>query len=670
VFTRLLRRAASMPWLVILTNRSTASGLHSGLGFTSTTIELSAMSDDDVVELARTAFGDTAVPLHEIEEICRRSAGNPLYLLELVNARLSVGSLEEIPTSLEDIVTSRIDRLDPYDRRVLRYASILGSRFPPALAQLAFEADVPNITDQDLWDRLGEFLVVERGGDLRFAHELLRDVAYAGLPFERRRQLHERVGLALESTDGSITDDRLNMLSLHFDRAGDRSRAWQYSREAATRAQTKYANLEAATFLERAIEHGRAAGVAPDAGLAEVAEELGDVCSVIGQFERSSWAYSFARSIRSEDPDHVARLLRKQGVVRVQSGRYRAALGWYRRAMHAAEALDDETQRATEEAEVAVAYAGVRYRQGKVAECARWGRDALALAQRGGNRRAEAHAYYLLDAALTDLGDPAAVEVRGLALPIFEELGDLHGQSNVLNNLGVDALQEGHWEDAADFWTRCRSVRLRAGDIVGLGDISYNLGEMRSDQGRLEQAADLLRDARRTFEAAEYPLGVAASVNGLGRLAVRLGNYDDGLQQLHDALEMFTSLESTVWTWELEVRIGEALAYAGRWIDALQHIERVLDDHDLGPASNLHSTALRVAGLAHVGLGDRSSAIDEFTSARDVALDGNSMFDAALAVYERSSLQRDNGDSARDREWAEEIFQQLGVEWSRVISPA
>ena len=44
--------------------------------------------------------------------------------------------------------------------------------------------------------------------------------------------------------------------------------------------------------------------------------------------------------------------------------------------------------------------------------------------------------------------------LRGLALPIYEELGDLLGQANALNNLGVDAYYEGRWQEALETYER------------------------------------------------------------------------------------------------------------------------------------------------------------------------------------------------------------------------
>ena len=57
----------------------------------------------------------------------------------------------------------------------------------------------------EAWDRLGEF--VERdpevAGAFRFRHALIRDAAYEGLPFKRRRDLHGRVAEVIELRHGT-----------------------------------------------------------------------------------------------------------------------------------------------------------------------------------------------------------------------------------------------------------------------------------------------------------------------------------------------------------------------------------------------------------------------------------------------------------------------------------
>ena len=82
----------------------------------------------------------------------------------------------ERPTRPEKLVTSQIDRLDPADRLVLRYAAVLGTDVDePALDGLleTHDARVP----PGALTRMADLLERDRSGRLRFRNGLLREVA-------------------------------------------------------------------------------------------------------------------------------------------------------------------------------------------------------------------------------------------------------------------------------------------------------------------------------------------------------------------------------------------------------------------------------------------------------------------------------------------------------------
>ena len=132
-----------------------------------------------------------------------------------------------------------------------------------------------------------------------------------------------------------------------------------------------------------------------------------------------------------------------------------------------------------------MAIAGVKMHQGRLRSCITWAERALDNAVVAGNRRAEAHAYYLLDVALTDLGSPDAARYRGRSLPIFEEIADLAGVARTLGNLSVDARYEGRWDEALELAERSSEAQHRCGDVTGLAMSQYNAAEVLQDQGKL-----------------------------------------------------------------------------------------------------------------------------------------------------------------------------------------
>ena len=147
-----------------------------------------------------------------------------MFLIELVDAVLASGSIESLPDSVEALIAGQIDRLAPTDRMILRYAAVLGTRFDPAMLEEAVRADVE--LDGDVWDRLSDVLTLDPDGSLRFENNLVRDAAYEGLPYRRRRVLHERVGQTIEATAGESVEEEVATLALHFHEAQRWDKSW------------------------------------------------------------------------------------------------------------------------------------------------------------------------------------------------------------------------------------------------------------------------------------------------------------------------------------------------------------------------------------------------------------------------------------------------------------
>ena len=659
LFARLALGVPRRPWALCTTNRGEPTGLHPGLGYEAEAIELMPLSAADQDQLAAAAGEDAALSDHALHELTTRAAGNPLYLLELIAARISSGAEGEVPASLEGLVAARIDGLDPGDRRILRYASVLGARFPEDLFRRAV-GDLVRLDDDGVWRRLAPFVNAERG-DIRFRQDLVREVAYDGLPFRVRRDLHRRVAAAVAASSVHISD---SLMAIHYDRAGDHEPAWRHARGAGERAVATFANAEAAAQYERALSNGVLAEVA-DLELAEVAEAMGDASQLAGQFDRAIRGYRFARSRRDDGDPTIVRLLRKEGVVRDRTGHYEAAVRWFRAARKSASRFDTP-EVVIEVADILVYLAGTKYRLGQLDACIRWCEEALEAAARTDNRRAEAHACYLLDNVYTDLGRPEAHEYRHRALPIFEELNDYVGQGHVLNNLGASAVVEGRWTEAVEFYERSRQAQLRAGDVVGIANALHNLGELRSAQGSLEEAEALLREARRIWRAAGYTLGVAAASSGLGRTVGRRGRVDEGIGLLIESEESFKALSIDAWAREAAARRAGVLVFAGRFDEARALADEVVDSAlDDEPALAI---LLRVRGLciAVEGAVDEAASLvrRSIAAARQAASD----YETVIGLAEMARLPNVSSDEREAaKAEASEIAARLDVDLDRVL---
>lgn len=619
------------------------------------------LTPEQAAEALVIATEDSPLRPHEIALLAERSAGNPLFLTELMQAAATTGDVDSLPDSIDAVITAQIDRLPTVQRRLLRYASVLGHTFrvDELVALLADEIPAP---DEATWRSLETFLGFVAKDVVRFHHALLRDTAYEELPFSRRRELHARAGDGIAAGLGDHPESEAELLSLHFFHAQRYQEAWRYARIAGIRARDKYANVEAAELLERAIAAARRVpDLTPDQ-VAEIWEALGDVRERSGVYDRALAAYRHARKARAGDPVGEAGLLLKEAWIAESDGRYSQAIRVVRRGHRTLDGIDEQDA-AQARARLRAWYAAVRQAQGRSREAVVACHEAIEVAISSGNLAAEAHARFILDWAYVELGEPELATHSARALEIFEQLEDLDGQAGVLNNLGGFAYFEGRWDDAIGLYERGRDTRLRTGNAVMAALASCNIGEVLTDQGRLDEAEAAFRDALRVFRAADYSYGVATAAQHLGRVATRAGDIETAFTFLNDARAQFDAIGAAGDVEEVDVILAEAHLVAGDPRRALEVVAATkAADREAGV---VRMAALeRIQGRALLALDDDSGARQALELSLEDARAGDALYEIALILDTLVDLDVRAGDlasaEARERECAE-ILDRLGV---------
>ena len=639
------------PWLACTTRRPGEEGFAAATGtppLPALTLRLDPLPEEDARALAVAAAGDRRLTEEEVNALMERAAGNPLFLRELASVGEKTETAEELPETVEGLVATRIDQLSPGDRALLRWASVLGVSFSGSIIADVLEGDPLVAAASEAWDRLGEF--VERDPDVpggfRFRHALIRDAAYEGLSYRRRRELHARVAEVLEAR----TPDAVELLSLHYHRAGDEPSTWRWSLEAGKSAKEKWANLEAAEFYERALA---AAPQVPDLGQAEIAEvweALGDVRQLAGRLESAGEAFVKARGLRPERSPEAIELIFKEATLLRELGSYEEAIDWYSRGLEMAAHLPEGPAHDKLRLELAHGIAIVCLRQGELSECIRRCGDVVAAALATDNQLQLANSYMLVHVAHTQLGSPERVAFRGLALPIFEDLGDLQGQAIALNNLGIDYYYEGDWANALHVYERSRGLFERIGDVTSIAMATNNIGEILSDQGKLADAEELFIEVRDTIDPTGYRLLSTVSRLNLGRAAARAGRFAEADELLREAAEGFREIHATNFEQEVHARIAEAAVLAGDPERALHeaHVAELTNEAD--QAAAFRAVVHRVRGYAYSQLRRPDEAAQEFEQSIEAAREGDALYELALSLRAQERLRGaplDSGEAQR-----------------------
>ena len=251
----LVERAPSHPALIVVTTRDEPPY---GDGVPAAQlIRLSPLSDEDARDLARQVMGEDAT---QIEHLVQKSEGVPLFLQEYANLLRSRedggGQSEEVPLSLAAIVQSKIDRLDPETRALVRAGSAMGRSFDPAFAARVVHQDAARADEtRDTLNALN-LAYPTPGGDgverVTFHHALIRDAVYGSMPSGERGAAHSAIADAFLFMKGAMAVED-HVLASHLAKAGRHSEAAERYLGAGMSAAGKGAAAEALTHLEAGL---------------------------------------------------------------------------------------------------------------------------------------------------------------------------------------------------------------------------------------------------------------------------------------------------------------------------------------------------------------------------------------------------------------------------------
>jgi tetratricopeptide (TPR) repeat protein len=593
---------------VLIAHGGGMAGLHRGRGFPATQMHLAPLDAAAAAELAARLAEHTPVPVHRMPHLVEQAAGNPLFLAALISAQAD--RADELPRSVEAIIAARIDGLDPDDRRALRYLSVLGDRFDADLLDATLATHGLTHDQHERWRRLAEFVTVD-GPTFAFRNALVREVAYEGLAFRRRRELHALVADALDSAGGGPA----SQLPVHLVRAERWADAWTTARRAAEHARDHGANAVSGELYDMALRASRRLDIA-GAEVADTAVAAGEVWERAGEWERALRSYDIAAATAPDRPGQLGITLRRART-HEGAGRYPQALRLYRRVITAASSCPGTT-RAALLARAHAGYASARLGQGRSSDAVDHAQQAVALTVLADDDATLAHAYHLLDRAHTALGDhAAAARHRDAALPVFASLGDLAAQGTVLHDLGRDAQRAGRLEEALWLYGRSHDARARAGDVLQVATSANAIGEVLLVLGRHDDAHARFTEALRAWRGARAPRGVAEATRNLGVVALRGGRHAEAVQLLEEATDLAARVGADTLVDQTQLPLAEALLASSRYVEAWDAASRVLG----AAGADAAGTARRLRGEALLRTGGIVRARVELASALEALTD-------------------------------------------------
>jgi tetratricopeptide (TPR) repeat protein len=162
-----------------------------------------------------------------------------------------------IPSTIQDVIMARVDSLSEGAKGVLQIGSVVGREFSQDLIQ-----KVTGLSERELLSHLSLLkdseLLYERGiypqSTHIFKHALTQEVAYNSLLLKKRKEIHETIGMAIESLYSERLGEFYEILAYHYSRSDNLEKAYQYLKLSGSKTTRNYSNWEAFRYYKEAIK--------------------------------------------------------------------------------------------------------------------------------------------------------------------------------------------------------------------------------------------------------------------------------------------------------------------------------------------------------------------------------------------------------------------------------
>jgi class 3 adenylate cyclase/tetratricopeptide (TPR) repeat protein len=607
------------------------------------TVELDTFDREQAVALLTDLLGDASLAETPFAAaLIDNAGGNPLFLEETVRTLRDRGLVDAerwrnedvgqlpVPTSVQGLISSRLDQLDPTEKRVAHHASVVGAVFwAGAVAHLAVEDGGPRpdprpgLEALERRDFVAHSLASTVAGEEEYAfkHILMRDVAYGQVPKGRRAELHVRFSDWVTILPGSA-DEFVEIVAWHLEQACRLSREVARSpieppivqaagalANAARRAERRESLREAHRYYTRALD---VVGDQHEELRLELRLRRADMAMMLGQLTEATdelleLAEGATRSGRTDIECEVLLLLgdidQRQGrisdahdrLVEAQTlakasnnphlevraafvlatfigdyeGEHEHAVENLRAVVAAAEEIDDRALVAEGHLRITALIMSHDF-EGAEREL----RRCLEIASELGSHRIEAEATSWLGLVVYNRSRPDEGERLCLqARTWFERTGDTYFQvQNIILGLALFALADGRPDEAEEWLREALPVALQIGGWVVLETYRHLVSALVA-QDRLDDAREIVAFAARSvpeedMHARTLLLMAEATV------ATAAGESATASTAFAEALRLYEELDLPLDVAETRMALGRSLRAFGDVIGARTELER------------------------------------------------------------------------------------------------
>ena len=514
-------------------------------------IVIDKMQKSDIPMMVKNILGEKGNK--ELNDfVFSRTDGNPFFIEQLVLFMKDKKYIQktgryyaltskktEVPSGVNSLLVSRLDRLSQHLKDLVFRASVLGNNIDLlVLNDIAQEQDKKNIPDL-LKEGVDELVWNEASSLLySFRHALLRDAAYSMQLKARLKEIHKKVAHAIEK---NYKDEEkfFSTLAFHYEKAEDTEKEIVYLKKAADYAKSQYHNEEAEKMYEKLLSL-----LKDDVEIIKVDHSLATVYKIEGKWDLTEKLFkeSLERSQNIGNKLLIATSMKELANMMLQKGRYDESNPLLDEAEKFYDELDDIKGKCDIEG-----YRGlIHYYKGELDDAVEHFTEKLRLAEIIDDKSAKALSYRYMGGVAYYRGDyQKALQHYKNQLKISKENENLLDVAVAENNIGLVYSYLNDFKNAAKFYRRALETYKKVGIRQYICYTSNNLGELKYWLGEYDEAKSLIEDQLTIATELGIRRHVALAHLILGNIAKKEGNFDKSEEHYLQAISIAKELNAS-----------------------------------------------------------------------------------------------------------------------------
>lgn len=595
-------------------------------------IMLDSLTRDAVGSLACGVLGCENLEVGLLDAIVGITKGNPLYVKELTAGikrkeayivkkgvvSLEKDELENLPSSIQKLIASKISGLDDGTLKMLQTASVIGREFRLSVLSHILDHAVDESEMSGLPYQLGVVRMkavhtssktVDRVYE--FSHDIEREVIYESILNREKKALHKKTAEYIETEFKRDIENYYELLSEHYGKAGMPGKAADYHYRTALKLKRQY-NLPAALdyFGRFLVYSENRPGM--DDRISECYREIGHIHFINANYGSALEYLQKAGSLALLEGDrHSAKLL----VAEVYKDQ-----GLFEEAMAV---LDEIGARMAEGDPLYGAWLQMKCNILRI----QGDHEALGLARKSEKILLKAKDFRNLSETMKHAG--MIFFIKGdidNALSYMNKSFKYAGKNNHLDimakvsgDIGIIYHSTGMTSKAMEFLSKSMDISRKLSYRKGVTAAGINLGILYMDKGMFTMARKLFTESLEICREVSSKLYECISMTNLGDVEYELGNFERSTKYYLESMELARSISAPIEEGVNCIGLARVLIKAGdkteadRLLEAANVIFRETDE------ASYNADYYACKGLLAQDGGDYETALGYYQSAEAAA---------------------------------------------------